>query len=903
MKLLAPKSIFGQILLTALLPILLLALLLSAYAVDARLDDLRAAFDDRGRAKAQELASLSVLGLFTGDRSMSQAACERLLASNGHIQRVEIRDRKGEVVALSRRPGSDAAAQSSTAYSSMVIAPVLDSAVQRVEEGLPHLGEVSVYFDGAAAAVARQRVLRNALLITLFSIALAVLMTVFVAHRIVRPIQALRQAVNRIQHGALDTRVTGVSRGELGDLQTGFNAMAEQIDSSARNLQQQVSQATADLRQAMQSLEEKNADLDLARRRESEANQAKSTFLANMSHEIRTPMNGVIGFAGLLRKSKLDTTQRDFLDTIVRSANNLLSIINEILDFSEMEAGRVTIEKAPFDLRDAIEDVVALLTPQAQEKALDLVYLVDREVPQRVAGDVTRLRHILTNLIGNAVKFTDTGEVAVHVSVLARSTKDVTLQFDVIDSGIGIKPEALDDLFKPFTQGPASTRRLYGGTGLGLSISQSLADEMGGGIKVESTLGKGSIFSLSLPFTPIDPTVRSQARSPDASQRSAVIVDPHLFSRETHRQLLEHAGYLVRAFDVDDDIASADDPSLWVIRMSGKVTRDRVAAQIDSIRTRSAATICLLLPTSESDISEYIESCADCCLQRYPARRGNLLATLASLDDRRNEQNRTRDTSAGKSEPWLDGRRILIADDNPLNLKLLDALLKQYGAETIEAVDGADALMKARSHELDALIVDIYMPNKNGIEVARELRSRHRDFPIIALTADTRMRAELMGEEGDFAACLLKPLEEDALRNVLGRLFKADRRASPETGFSVDAGKAADIAVRDREKAVRIAGGSAEVADQLFKEFMEKLDVELAGIQRHFGEAAWETLWQAVHKLHGSTAVCGVPALNRALGQLERAVRAGDPHQVAACLSDVQHQADRLVALSTKPGS
>ena len=898
-----PNSIFGRIFLTALLPILLLALLLSTYAINTRLDDLQAAHADRGAAKAEQLASLAVVGLFTGDASMLRAACHRVLASSGDIQRVVVRDRNNAVVADVQRPGADARTPSLVAFGAPVVAPVLE--IDDTQQGGTDtpLGDVAVYLSAHATELARQRALRDALLISLISVALAVLLTVAVARQIVRPIDALRDAVGRIRSGDLDARISALSRGELGELQSGFNAMAEQIATSSQNLRDQIDEATVSLRDALAELEQKNADLEIARHRERDANRAKSVFLASMSHEIRTPMNGVLGFAGLLRKSELDATQREFVETIIRSANNLLAIINDILDFSEMEAGKLQLERVVFDPRDAIEDVVCLLTPQAHEKRLELIQLVDTDVPQQLVGDVTRLRHVLTNLIGNAVKFTDDGEVVVHARRATGEGRRFELEILVRDTGIGIGDEAMATLFRPFYQGPASTRRLYGGTGLGLSISHSLVEAMGGTIDVASEPGRGTCFTVHLPF---DVERRGTKTVPllDVATRSQIIViDAHPLSGDALARTLEQAGFGVELRSEVPPPTAALLPDLWVLRCSASIDEAGVVAMLKALRRVSHAPVCVLLPNADATLKHAVEQCKGCCAQGYPVRRKRLLATLHSATGHVPIDEPKRAVDVDENAPWLSGRVVLIADDNDINLRLTDTLLRSYGARTLLAADGEAAIRLAAQNAVDLLLVDIHMPEKSGVEVARTLRAqaRYRATPIIALTADIRLRDQRDEAKGLFDAWLEKPLREDKLHTAIGRSLSHEA-ASPATTAAETSLRDSRLPARDRANAIENTGGDPAVADALFVDLMARLPRDLEAIHAQFGERDWSAMQQSVHKLHGAAMVCGVPALSATLRALDRAVQQQATDVTVSQLARLQSEADRLVVETSRSG-
>lgn len=900
MKLSRPRSIFARIFLTALLPIMLLAALLSSYAINARFDDLTAAHAARGDAQAQQLASLAVIGLFNGDGAMLRRASEQLLHSSEDIQRVVIRNRDDVIVAEARRP--ERKGRLLTGFKADVIAPIIDLGDAENPGAEAPMGEVIVYLGDEAQVLARQRVLRNAAIITLLSVALALLLTAMVARQIVRPIDELRDAVDRVQRGEHDIRIRRLSSGELGELQGGFNSMSEQITSSAQNLQQQVEEATANLRGALAQLEQKNVDLERAQHREREANRAKSVFLANMSHEIRTPMNGVLGFAGLLQKSQLDTTQQEFLDTIIRSANHLLAIINDILDFSEMEAGRLQLERVLFDPRDAIEDATGLLTPQAQEKGLDLIPVVEADVPDRLFGDVTRLRHVLTNLIGNAVKFTDHGEVVVHAWLEAHEHDHCTLQFEVSDTGVGISDEVIESLFQPFCQGPASTRRLYGGTGLGLSISRSLVEAMHGTIEVSSTAGLGASFRVRLPFDVDQAVADSNARKTPTDRRTAIVIDAHARSGSALLSMLDRAGFDAVLYPRAPTADESARPDLWLLRCQVETDKALLERSLSTLRRLSDAPIGVLLPTVDPALTRSIEQHRGCFVQSYPVRRKSLLAAITAMLDGRHGGDRERASDAGVGERWLTGLSVLIADDNAINLRLMDNLLRSYGATPLLAHDGDEVLEVAMNQTVDLLLLDIHMPGRTGLEAARDLRRKpqYARVPMVALTADAGMPAQHSERTDLFDAWLVKPVHEAQLRAALDRLLPLSTGDAADTCLLTESQAA--TCLRDRAQAIALAGGDVAVADALFDELLGGLSDQLSTLRSQYGDKNWDAMWQSVHKLQGAAAACGVLAMRQALEQLQGAVVQREPSVIAARLSAVQHEADRLAAEAVRPG-
>ena len=362
----------------------------------------------------------------------------------------------------------------------------------------PMIGYISMQMATDRAMLLQYRDTFFAVIMVLIGVAFSTLFGFRLVKSVTQPITNMVQAVHKIREGRLDTRVSGQLTGELDMLKNGINAMAKALSEYHEEMQQNIDQATSDLRETLEQIEIQNVELDMAKKRAQEAARVKSEFLANMSHELRTPLNGVIGFTRQLLKTSLTPSQTDYMQTIEKSARNLLGIINDILDFSKLEAGKLQLEHIPFSLRDTLNETMHLLGPSAHDKQLELSLRVDADVPDYLTGDPMRLQQVLTNLTGNAIKFTEQGNVDVHIEQTGSGNHKVRLNVQIRDTGIGISQEQQHQLFQAFNQADSSISRRYGGTGLGLVITQKLVQQMGGQIRFESELGKGSIFSFSL---------------------------------------------------------------------------------------------------------------------------------------------------------------------------------------------------------------------------------------------------------------------------------------------------------------------------------------------------------------------------------------------------------------------
>ena len=738
----------------------------------------------------------------------------------------------------------------------------------------------------------------------------AVILTAVRLHRTLRPLAALNRSIKRVRSGETDVHINAGSRGEMGELEAGISAIVARLAGGRVELQERVEQAVRDAQESMEVIEIRNAELDIARRRAIEASRAKSEFLANMSHEIRTPMNGVIGFTRLLGKTDLDDKQVDLLATIEKSAISLLRIVDDILDFSRLESGKLILAHEPFSLRDCVESAVALWGPQAHAKQLELVSMVYSDVPDHLVGDETRIIQILNNLIGNAVKFTDLGDIVVRVMLDEPEEHRVRVVFAVSDTGIGVPADEHQRLFRPFDQGSSTAGRLFGGTGLGLSICDALAREMGGDIGVSDNSGTGSVFRVTL-WLDRDPDAPPQRQAPPLNRRG-LLVEPHPLSRISLRNNLIEMGLAVDdiARYVDLEGIDREDYALVLLCSAGdEPSLNECRRRVHELVRTIGVPLVVLVSTSDQDrLRSFAEAGALYCISKPPQRRH----LLESLRGCLRPENLTRmattpkpsshaDFAAPNHELPLSYRLCLAVDDHPINLQLITHLLEDMGAKVLQAEDGALAVYMAREHEFDMIFMDVHMPRLNGLDAARQILATRpgRPLPIVALTADAAEKTQREIERAGIHRYLIKPISEEELHSVVKDLLESvpgpvelhDMRAhqKPQKTWPV----------RDKAQALRIAGGSTGIADKLFAalcgELPETIETMHASLQRR----DWSELWQMSHRLHGAAAVCGVPALYHALEDLQPAVALEDETAVELLLEQVTLQAQRLGSVNT----
>jgi len=900
-------------------PAIAIILLLSVSLVSFCLYELSKFVDMRGSAMTRKTAHLIYTPIIQNDKVLLQELLDGSL-EDPYIRALHVRLEKNNEsfhsgpeflptndVGLS--PNSLEPVRRETRRTILFSHPITD------KNGLNPIGWVEVEMLSSPYMVIHYQTILITVVITLACLIMAAFLATRLFRNITDPLNHIKEVINHLAQGKLQTRVNPQKSREFVYLANATNTMAESLENAQQDLQNHIEQSTQDLIETLETIEIKNIELDIARKEAIEASRIKSEFLANTSHEIRTPLNGILGFAGLALKTNIDEQQAEYLNTIRDSAQSLLTVINGILDFSKIEAGKLTLEYAPLPLRQTIDETLHILAPDAHEKNLQLIAQVDPTIPAQLLGDSLRFKQVLSNLIGNAIKFSEHGNILVRVTAIAQQETHLMLKISVRDQGIGLTSAQQNDLFKPFSQTDASNSREQGGTGLGLAICKGLVERMNGEIGVESEVDQGSTFWFTARLG-IDKKQLIQYALPNLEQHRALICSSNQTSREQLQALLDEWHMKQDAISEIHDIF----PS---IRKAHKTDPFEILL-LDIAADERKMQPSLLNNISEQLADEFgckVIACCTAAHQRLLRSNGQNLNTqfinkpigydalLKMLCDKLNiSLSDARQEQASNHVVNLPVTSVLLVDDNPANLQLASELLRGLNTQVVQASNGLQAIDACKTQKFDVIFMDIQMPGMDGFQTTKHIRELEKDAqrtPIIALTAHslTEQKAELLISGMD--DCISKPVSESQLAHIINRWTSIsgkkevviaqepaiEQEKLPLKDSNPDANASVDVSL-----CLRLANNKPLLARDMLKMMLDGLPGEKLQINQAIAESNDALFNELIHRLYGSSCYCGVPRLKSISGFLDKLLQAKEIENARNAIHSLNNAIDDVLA-------
>jgi two-component system, sensor histidine kinase and response regulator len=882
------------------------------------------------RATVGELTTLAdVVGanlaasLTFGDKKTAQELLDALRAEN-HVLAASLYDHKGEMFAAYRRadlsvnyrvPGRQEAGVRFNDQSISLARPISLNGEE--------IGSIVILSDLSALQAKLQEYAKMSGLVLLVSILLTYLASARLLRMVSDPIVELAEVAGQVSTKQdYSLRAIARSSDETGQLVNSFNLMLEGIQQRDQALQKskdelelRVLERTTALRQEVWQRTQAEEEMRRAKDAAEVASRAKSEFLANMSHEIHTPLNGVIGMTELALDTELTREQREYLETVDSSANSLLTVINDILDFSKIEAGKVAVETIDFNLRECMEETVKALALQADSKGIELLCDMASDVPEWVSGDPVRLRQIVLNLAGNAIKFTQHGEVAVRVNPNGVTGDSQTLQITVADTGIGIPPEKQQSIFDPFAQADTSTTRNYGGTGLGLTISARLISMMGGKIWLESEVGRGSQFHFTVRVGVVGPRPQEEAvaRSERLPGLRVLVVDDNSTNRRILREIL-------KCWEVSSTEVESGEQALAELmsaRQGGQpyqlLLTDMHMPKMDGftlvqkLRNQPGSDMMAIMMLTSAAHREDAERCRALGISSYlfkPIRKAELLnAILAVLGQHRIIPERTTPTEvmqARSAEPRKN-LNILLVEDNRVNQIVATRALEKMGHAITPANNGVEALALLAARSFDLVLMDIQMPEMDGLTATKTLRAQEittgGHLPIIAMTAHAMKGDRELCLEAGMDGYVSKPISREALELEIAKTvgLSSVNRASTHADNCTEVQSVNPINL-DFKQMLEQLGGDENLLHEVIDIFVDQAPHHIEALRAAIAKKDAGSVERIAHTLKGELGYLGIPEVSQKARELEERGRAQNLDGAAGVFESLEPEISAIVA-------
>ena len=717
------------------------------------------------------------------------------------------------------------------------------------------IGWVIIAFSDEPIQLQQYQIIRNGVLIILAGFLVTFLISNYFGRKISHPIKQLSIIINQLRRGNLKARASSSDTNEFNQLAEGINELAMSLEESNNQMESRIYQATQALSVSLQELEIKNNQLMKAHQKADAANRAKDAFLARMSHELRTPLTSVIGFTRMIQEGSSEEERVHFLQIIDHTSQMLLTLIDDLLDFTRLEAEAIELETLSFQPEKLFHQALEMQAPIAHNKGIELVLEGAHEIPSLLQGDPTRIRQIVTNLISNAIKFTDRGYIKLCTGY---SRIDSSLQIEVQDTGIGITPQYKEKMFDSFTQADNSISRKYGGSGLGLAIVYRLVKLMNGEIEVDSTLEKGTTFSITLPINQDKLILDSKQISEittvnEAFDLNILLIESNSASRKSIYEILSFFSIQCSTHErIEDALKKKEKYTHILISHSPTENTELLFRKSKSINQHFPNTkLCILLPANiKRDSIRNI----DAKIITKPISPNQLINQLIKQE----ENNALEQNNKNK----LEALEILIAEDNDYNRLLVKRILHQSGIKTREAVTGKEAITEVNRSMPDIILMDINMPDIDGIEASKVILENNPNANIIALTANIAPREQQMLNKIGIDRILLKPLNIEKLYALLSTL--------------------------------NIKQSSSAGSNQNLIEFKNELKKQLEEIQSRIYAKDYESIARNAHQLYGFAGIFDYPEIELVAERLKKAVLGREIRNIWSAYNQLSRVIDNI---------
>lgn len=765
-------SIQSRVLALSLVPMILITVLLGSYFTYIQISDAKSTLLSKGHELSRLLATSAEFGILSGNLDLLTPLSLRLL-QDPLISDVIFLDADSQL--LHREADFSLALDQALNGEKLInniwyfIMPVESGPIQIIDHSSDQLhdeqyresvGWVGVLISDQPIIERQRQIIWRSLLLSCVGLITTFMIANRIGNGITRPIAGLSAVIKLLQKGNFSIRATSTSTHELDILAKGINNLAATIEISNRELERRVELATRQLSKTIKQIENKNSELTLARNKADDANRAKDEFLARMSHELRTPLTSVIGFTQMMGQQNTLEQQKQYLQIIDQTSLLLLNIIDDILDFSRLESNAIKLESIPFDLGAAIQDVIDMLAPSAQQKGLEIIYTYSPSLPALVNGDPTRFRQIISNLVNNAIKFTDSGHVLIRTSRIRKQDGDY-LHIEINDTGIGIAEEHKPYLFDAFSQADSSISREYGGSGLGLAIVYRLVTLMHGTVHLDSREFDGTHIEIDLPLQP----VQEHKEIKDDLKAVIAVYDSYPELSRSVAEQLRMAGASVTRFNTLTELLFSRNEFTHVLvgtSLNMTLTENRKLQHKLRIRFRDKKVLLLMPPQQILSPTE-----SGLIYLSKPVSPHKLIQFIADTRCRVIYEEM-------KLKPLAVSLQVLVVEDNDLNRMLVTRILTELGAKVTTATSGEEALEAVKKAIPDLVLMDVNMPGMDGITAARHLKTHYPELKIVALTANIAAREQKALRATGVTEILLKPIKIPELHRLLSELDPAN---------------------------------------------------------------------------------------------------------------------------------